>query len=375
MALPSHPNAITLATIQTEFGGADPSALSEYYAGGLYVPAGTLGNLLGASTAIPSSGLISLSHFHGASAYVAPIAALFGNYINTNASPVYKDFQVFNMGTNVNVTTAVTLATYRIVSHAVSGNGRGYALQGYLSTTLTGYNEIDGYIFSTNTAINPAAVTTRLYNSSNSVNSSSAGYLFWGATTNIGATETTLDKFLYSTETLTATTVAAYEGQNSTAGMSFTTKGVILSGVKPASKTSTSLNLIVSIDFSTDTVSSSAGLITVRLPNAPRATFNTSTTGYYLDGNDLNAYHQYTLATGALSVLANVLGNTTNEIGAQAASSNTSTLGYIFGGNAPSIGINNTIKTFTFSTSTLNILSVTLTLPTAGTSAAQTGSL
>lgn len=56
--------AITLADIQTEFGGANPISLSEYYAGGAYVPAGTSGT----NGAVPSSGAISLSNFYGTTA-------------------------------------------------------------------------------------------------------------------------------------------------------------------------------------------------------------------------------------------------------------------------------------------------------------------
>ena len=51
--------AITLADIQTEFGGANPISLSEYYAGGGLVPAGT--------GSIPTSGLISIGTFYGTS--------------------------------------------------------------------------------------------------------------------------------------------------------------------------------------------------------------------------------------------------------------------------------------------------------------------
>ena len=40
MVLPVSPNSISLAQIQTEFGGSDPIGINEYYAGGLYVPAG-----------------------------------------------------------------------------------------------------------------------------------------------------------------------------------------------------------------------------------------------------------------------------------------------------------------------------------------------
>ena len=53
--------AITLSDIQTEFGGSNPIGLSEYYAGGLYVPSGTSGT----NGAVPTSGAISLSAFYG----------------------------------------------------------------------------------------------------------------------------------------------------------------------------------------------------------------------------------------------------------------------------------------------------------------------
>lgn len=62
MALPSS-GPLTLANIQTEFGGSNPISLSEYYAGGAYVPAGTSGTY----GAVPSSGTISIRNFYGTS--------------------------------------------------------------------------------------------------------------------------------------------------------------------------------------------------------------------------------------------------------------------------------------------------------------------
>lgn len=56
--------AISLANIQTEFGGSNPISLSEYYRGGAYT---TTNN-----TGVPTSGQISLSQFYGTSAYVPP---------------------------------------------------------------------------------------------------------------------------------------------------------------------------------------------------------------------------------------------------------------------------------------------------------------
>jgi hypothetical protein len=62
MALPTS-GPLTLADIQTEFGGSNPISLSEYYAGGGLVPAGTTGT----NGAVPSSGTISISNFYGTS--------------------------------------------------------------------------------------------------------------------------------------------------------------------------------------------------------------------------------------------------------------------------------------------------------------------
>lgn len=57
MALPSS-GTITLAQIQTEFGGSNPISLSEYYRGGAYVTSN--------NTGVPTSGVITLSNFYGA---------------------------------------------------------------------------------------------------------------------------------------------------------------------------------------------------------------------------------------------------------------------------------------------------------------------
>ena len=57
MALPSS-GTITLAQVQTEFGGSNPISLSEYYRGGAYVTSN--------NTSVPTSGAIALSDFYGA---------------------------------------------------------------------------------------------------------------------------------------------------------------------------------------------------------------------------------------------------------------------------------------------------------------------
>ena len=62
MTLPSS-GPLSFSQIQGEFGGSNPISLSEYYAGGGLVPAGTTGT----NGAVPSFGTISVSKFYGTS--------------------------------------------------------------------------------------------------------------------------------------------------------------------------------------------------------------------------------------------------------------------------------------------------------------------
>jgi len=66
MALPANDTTpLSLSGIQTEFGGANPIGLSEYYAGGAYVPTGTTGTY----GAVPTTGAISIRNFYGTSQF------------------------------------------------------------------------------------------------------------------------------------------------------------------------------------------------------------------------------------------------------------------------------------------------------------------
>lgn len=65
MPLPSS-GPLSLNDIQTEFGGTNPISISEYYAGGAFVPAGTSGT----NGPVPSSGAISISNFYGTTAFI-----------------------------------------------------------------------------------------------------------------------------------------------------------------------------------------------------------------------------------------------------------------------------------------------------------------
>lgn len=95
MTIPSS-GPVTFTDIQTEFGGTNPIALNEYYAGGGLVPAGTTGTY----GAVPSSGQISVQNFYGTTAY----------------TPIYVE-EVFNSwlykgnGSTQTITNGIDLST------------------------------------------------------------------------------------------------------------------------------------------------------------------------------------------------------------------------------------------------------------------------
>lgn len=114
MALPSS-GALTLADIQTEFGGSNPISLNEYYAGGAYVPAGTSGT----NGAVPSSGTISIWNFYGTSKVVYRLDS--DVYIDNALSPsdAQVDFYVNSNGTilaTAGTSFPFTLANYNWIT-------------------------------------------------------------------------------------------------------------------------------------------------------------------------------------------------------------------------------------------------------------------
>ena len=108
MTLPTYPNSISLANIQTEFGGSNPISMSEYYAGGSYVASGTVGYPGGSAGNIPSSGGISFDRFHGAiRTYNVTISSDTANYNLRTA--------LINAGANISGTFIVNVIINAIV--------------------------------------------------------------------------------------------------------------------------------------------------------------------------------------------------------------------------------------------------------------------
>lgn len=100
MTLPTS-GVISLADIQTEFGGANPISINEYYAGGTYVASGTSGT----NGAVPSSGQISFSQFYGTSS--GPVV----NFVDSSlsADSILPDNATVTYSINANGTVVETI--------------------------------------------------------------------------------------------------------------------------------------------------------------------------------------------------------------------------------------------------------------------------
>lgn len=127
MTLPTS-GALTLADIQTEFGGSNPISLDEYYAGGSYVAAGTSGT----NGSVPSSGTISVWNFYGTSAYIPPTnptqKAIFGYGQTAGSTYVSMTNLVSNTGSVATDTTGVGTERWGL---AAAGYGGDKAIFGY----------------------------------------------------------------------------------------------------------------------------------------------------------------------------------------------------------------------------------------------------
>jgi hypothetical protein len=88
--------AISLLNLQTEFGGANPIGLNEYYRGGAYVPN------ISQNNNVPTGGSIALSNFYGATAYIPP--NIDTSFLTPNPPPGWMRYRVTD---GVNTITGV----------------------------------------------------------------------------------------------------------------------------------------------------------------------------------------------------------------------------------------------------------------------------
>lgn len=100
--------AISLANVATEFGGATPHSLSEYYAGGGLVPAGTSGT----NGAVPSSGQIALSNFYGTSNVLKYVAVGYTNSTSGTAQQNRRIYTITSSGWGTEISTGINFQNY-----------------------------------------------------------------------------------------------------------------------------------------------------------------------------------------------------------------------------------------------------------------------
>jgi hypothetical protein len=107
MTLPTPGVSLSLSQIQAEFGGANPISLTEYYAGGAYVPAGTTGS----NGAVPSGGTISISKFYGTS-NIPPLSVTADSVSGFDSGPSSSGFVTTSGSTNTTPAGGVAPYTY-----------------------------------------------------------------------------------------------------------------------------------------------------------------------------------------------------------------------------------------------------------------------
>jgi hypothetical protein len=191
MALPSS-GVLTLNDIQTEFGGTNPIDLSEYYRGGSLVPDTAL------NAGIPTSGVISVTDFYGATNLINlnfvnhGVASGASGSVSIGTARGTRMVHLAGYTTNATFPTSVSIGgvTATLITRlgAVSTNGQaGNIWQAYakvptgttatvtISTTAT-------YYVSTFDTVNSGASNTGNSNASTTFTFTAAnpGICFWG---------------------------------------------------------------------------------------------------------------------------------------------------------------------------------------------------
>lgn len=324
MTLPTT-GAISIGALQNEFSGPFPSSLSQYYAGGGYVPT----DITGTNGAVPSSGTISLSNFYGVTNIVAagyvgggldsagvnttlinrfifsteaistPSAVLAGGRraltatnsvtrgyfmggINSNGDH-QTEIDGINFTTLAAINPAAALALARYGSAGVSSNTAGYVMGGQTSSATT--TEIDAIVFATEAANNPSAVLSLARVYSTGINSSANGYACGGGNGLTGTVE--IDGITFSNSTAINPAAALAVTRMGPIGTNSTTKGYIMGGDNNAYP-SVPVDSIDSFVFSSSTVAAiSAVLVAARQHGAG---VNSVTKGYVLGGSGATTY-------------------------------------------------------------------------------------
>ena len=138
MALPSS-GQLTMAQIQTEFGGSNPINLSEYYRGGSYVTDN--------NTNVPTSGAISLNNFYGAQKqlnYTLAMPLSYSTQYNTSNAQ-----QSITMPSGIQADDLII-----VIQQSRMGSQDGYG-SGIVNGFGTGFTSMTGATSNTSSGANP----------------------------------------------------------------------------------------------------------------------------------------------------------------------------------------------------------------------------
>lgn len=270
MTLPVNPNQISLSQIQTEFGGAAPTSLSEYYSAGAQVPQGSLGFPGGTTTQIPTSGQISFSNFHGAT-LVTPVGIFSGG---SDSTPANRN-SVNKMPFSTETITLLSTTLSRAGGPGSAGNGITKSFLFNMSDGTNVYAEIRRMTYSTDTMATISAVTNNASQLNATATSSSHVYIL------LAFSVSTLDKFNKSAETMGTVGAAISTPTSWGAGLQSSTKGYFCAGATAYDpKTGyTGTNIIRSINFSNDSQSTLSAVTTAS--GQIYGSFSTPSTGYF----------------------------------------------------------------------------------------------
>jgi len=129
MTLPSAFNPISLGQIQTEFGGSNPTTISEYYRNGLYVTSN--------NTNVPTSGTIKFSDFYGSRRAIYGCTDSSATNYNPNATDNDGSCSYPCVPTTLNTTYAKF--TYGYVSYVNGTRSYDYYFNNSLSAAYSNY--------------------------------------------------------------------------------------------------------------------------------------------------------------------------------------------------------------------------------------------
>lgn len=297
MPLPSS-GPLSLNDIQTEFGGANPIGLSEYYAGGTYVPSGTTGT----NGAVPSSGAIGIFSFYGTSAIIAYGLVQNGVYgvPGTSSTAVYR----YTFSSDTWSTMSGTTSVFRLAVgyQSVSSQTAAYIMGGFNnsvspSVSYTTINEEFNY--ATGARVTKTNLPTAI-NSTIGLCTRTIGYSCGGSPAAVTSSNV-VNKYSYSGNSFTTGTALSYVVSTG-AGIGNSTRGIVQGGTGSGYPAPTLLTS-VKYTYSGDVVSSGTSL-TAPAPSNSKAATCTSTTGYLYGGqtgfNYYNTTNTYTFSSDTI---------------------------------------------------------------------------